>query len=307
MPEMYDIIIVGGGPAGLGAALYGARGRYSTLVVEKEAPGGQICHTERVDDYPGHPDGIGGAELGKAMWDQAMRFGAEGIIAEVTGIEMQEDSKLVHTTKGDYKARVVIVATGGERNRLGVPGEEKFAAKGVYTCAQDNAPAIRNKPVVVVGGGDSALTEAMYLARYASKVTVVHRHDQLRAVAILQEQANENAKIELVRNAVVEEVLGKDSVTGVRVRDLATGRVSTLDAEGVFVNVGFHPNTALVKDLLPLEESGHIATNEWMETPLPGVFVAGDVRVDAAQQVITAAGDGATAAIAADHYLSGAE
>lgn len=307
MPEVYDIVIIGGGPAGLAAALYASRARRSTLVLEKATPGGQICFADRVEDYPGFPEGIGGAALAEAMHQQAMRFDGETVYTEATGIELNGHMKIIHTTEGDFRARAVIIATGGDPNRLGVPGELELDGKGVSCCGQCSAVFYEDKPVVVVGGGDAALSDALFLAKFASQVTVVHRRDQLRAMEILQEEARANPKIHFLWNTVVEEIRGGDLVTGVRVRNIVTGQASTLETEGVFIHAGYHPNTAIFRGLLPLQESGHIPTDEWMETSLPGVFVAGDVRAEAARQAITAAGDGATAAIRADHYLSGAE
>lgn len=304
MPQVYDIIIVGGGPAGLAAALYAARGRHTTLVLEKALPGGKIVTTERVDDYPGYPEGIGGAELGQAMGEQAAKFGAEILMAEVTGISLTEELKTVHTSEGDFTGRTAIISCGGQPNHLGVPGEREFDGKGVSYSAQCSAIFFQDKPVVVVGGGDTALTAALCLAQNASKVTVVHRRSRLRAIEVLQEEAHSNPKIEFLWNSVVEEILGNEVVTGLRIRNLISGSMTTLKAEGVFITIGFCPNTDMFRDLLPLQETGHIRTDEWMATGVPGIFAAGDVRTDAAQQVITAAGDGATAAIAADHYLS---
>lgn len=307
MPDLYDIIIIGGGPAGLGAALYGARGRYSTLVIEKAAPGGMILHTAQVDDYPGHVDGIGGPALGTAMWQQVTKFGAETLTAEVTDIEMEGHLKVVHSSKGDFRAKVVILATGGLRRRLGVPGERELAGKGVYDYAFHDAKKVAGKAVVVIGGGDSAFSEAIQLSQHASKVTIIHRREDFRAIAALVNDAQAHENIEYLRSSAVTAVLGGRKVTGVAVRNLSSNQESTIPADAVFIHIGYDPSTSLIKDLAPLEPDGHVATDEWMTTPAPGVFVAGDVRVDSAQQVITAAGDGATAAIAADHYLSGAE
>ena len=307
MPELYDIVIIGGGPAGLAAALYASRGRHSTLVVEKETPGGKITHTASVDDYPGLPEGMSGADLSKAMWDQATKFGAELRITEATGIVLEDGLKMVRTTGGDFKARAVILATGGQRNHLGVPGEKEFEGKGVSCCALHNARLFQGKPVAVMGDWDSALSEALSLSQYASKVTVIHPGDELRAIELLQEEAVAHPKIEFLGHTIVEEVLGDATVTGVRVRDVATGATSIVEVEGVFINIGNRPNSNLVQDLLPLQGSGHVPTDEWMTTNVPGIFVAGDVRAEAAELVISAAGDGATAAIAADHYLSSPE
>lgn len=307
MPDVYDVVIIGGGPAGLAAALYSSRGLHSTLVLEKETPGGKILHTERVDDYPGFPEGIGGPGLGKAMWDQAMRFGAETLIAEALSVEMRDDLKIVHTSKGEVQARTVVLACGGLRKRLGVPGERELAGKGVAAYALHDGQQFAGKHVVVVGGGDSALSEALTLSKSASRVTIVHRREWFRAIPVLQEAVEATLNIQVRWNTVVEEILGKDSVTGVAVRDVVTGATGQIEAAGVFVHIGYAPNTAWVNGLLSSQADGAIPTEEWMTTPLPGVFVAGDVRASTVQQVISAAGDGATAAIAADHFLSGAE
>ena len=307
MADIYDVVIIGGGPAGLAAALYASRGLHSTLIVEKGMVGGQITHTERVEDYPGIPDGIGGAELGKAMWDQVTRFGTKTITAEALSIEAQGELKTVRTTEGEMQARTVVLACGSVRNDLGVPGERELAGKGVGAYALYDAAKFQGQQVVVVGGGDTALSEALALSKSASKVTIVHRRDRFRAIAALQEQVEAAENIEVQWNTVVEAISGTEKVTGVALQDTATGEKSELATAGVFVHIGYRPNTEWFAQLLAPQPDGRIATDEWMTTSLPGVFVAGDVRANTVQQVISAAGDGATAAIAADHYLNGAE
>ena len=307
LPDFYAVVIIGGGPAGLAAALYAARGLHRTLIIEKAAPGGKINQTDRVDDYPGHYEGTPGPVLGKAMWDQAAKFGAETVIAEVTGLEPHGGVKTVHTTKGDYQARTVILAAGGEPRRLGIPGEAALLGKGVFVGRVEDPAALSGKAVAVIGGGDSALTEALRLAEHGAQVTVVHRGSDLRAIEVVQAAAHGNGNIAFLLNTVAEAVLGEGGVTGLRVRNLSANATEMLDVAAVSVKVGFAPNTALLDGLVALDTEGRITTDEWLTTAAPGVFVAGDVRADAAQLVIAAGGDGATAAIAADHYLSNPE
>ena len=307
MPDTYDVVIVGGGPAGLAAALYASRGLHSTIVIEKATPGGLINNTERVDDYPGHPDGMRGPALAEAMFEQGMRFGAKSMAAEALAIEPQGEHVLVRTTNGEVLGRTVIIATGGVRRTLGVPGERELAGKGMGTYSLHDAQQFAGKHVVIVGGGDTAFSEAVTLARTASQVTIVHRRSTFRAIEVLQEQVRALPNVKFVLNSTVVAILGTSSVTGVSVEDVATGAASQIEAAGVFVHIGYRPNTDWVAQLLPVQSDGAVPTDEWMTTPLRGVYVAGDVRANSVQQVISAAGDGATAAIGSDHYLSGAE
>jgi len=303
-PASYEIVIVGGGPAGLAAALYAARARRGTLVIERKGAGGQIALTSEVENYPGI-DSINGFDLAQAMHQQAEKYGAETVYAEVTGIDPLPDGRhLVRTTEGDYAAGAVILTGGADYVRLGVPGEEKLTGYGVSYCGTCDAAFFKDHDVAVVGGGDAAMDEGLFVARYARRVRVIHRRDQLRASAILQERAFAEPKMEFIWNTVVEEVLGDSSVTGVRVRNVVTGEVSTLDLTAVFVFIGMTPNTQYLAGKLKLDAGGHIYVNEWMETDVPGIFAAGDIRANSARQVVTAAGDGATAAIRADHYIT---
>ena len=303
MKKDYEVIIIGGGPAGLSAGLYTSRARLGSLLIEKMGVGGQIADAEQVDNYPGFPQGIGGFELGQLMHQQATEYGLETLLAEVTGIELQERQKVVKTTEGNFATKAVIIASGSERRKLGIPGEEKFTGKGVSYCATCDAPLFREKPVAVVGGGDAAITEAIYLAKFASKVTVIHRRDQLRASRILQEKAFADPKIEFLWNTVVDEIEGTDLVQRIRLRQVKTGEKSTLDISGVFISVGLKPNTDYLKGVLPLDAAGYIITNDKMETEIPGILAAGDIRRNSARQAITAAGDGATAAIYAERFI----
>jgi thioredoxin reductase (NADPH) len=299
-----DVVIIGGGPAGLTAGIYTARSRLDSLLTEKGLFGGQITNAEWVENFPGFPDGISGIDLGQHMRDQAARFGLETILAEVTGIELQGDLKAVKTTEGDFTARAVILAGGSERQKLGVPGEDEFIGKGVSYCATCDAAFFGNQPVAVAGGGDAAITEALHLAKLASKVTVIHRRDQLRAVKVLQEKAFAEPKISFAWDSVVERIEGNDFVQGLKLRNVKTNQDSDLEVAGIFVSIGFQPDTDYLKGLLQLDKIGHIITNEKMETEIAGIFAAGDIRQNSGRQAVTAAGDGATAAIYAERYLT---
>ncbi|MBA7621801.1 Thioredoxin reductase [subsurface metagenome] len=304
MNEEYEVVIIGGGPAGLTAGLYAARAKLNSLLIEKGAIGGQIVNAEQVDNYPGFPEGISGSELGELMHQQATKYGLKTLIAEVTGLEPQEKQKVVKTTEGNFIAKAVIIAGGSNRQKLGIPGEKKFTGKGVSYCATCDAFFFQDKPVAVVGGGNAAVTEALYLVKFASKVTVIHRRDRLRATPILQEKAFSEPKIEFLWDTVVEEIEGGDFVERIRLRQVKTGEKSALEVAGIFVSVGLKPDTDYLKSVLPLSEAGYIITNDRLETGTPGIFAAGDIRHDSARQVITAAGDGATAAIYAEKFIT---
>jgi len=304
MNEKYDVVIIGGGPAGLTAGLYASRARLNSLLIEKGLVGGQVANAERVENYSGFPEGINGFELGQLMHQQATKYGLETLLAEVTGIELQGEQKVIRTTEGDFIARVVIIAGGSERQKLGVPGEEEFVGKGVSYCATCDAAFFREQPVAVVGGGDAAITEALHLTKFASRVTVIHRRDQLRAGRILQEKAFSQPKIEFRWNSIVEKIEGGDLVKRIRLRQVKTGEESALEVAGIFISTGLKPNTDYLKSILSLDVTGLIITDEKMETEIPGIFAAGDIRYNSARQAITAAGDGATAAIYAEKFIS---
>ncbi len=298
-----DIIIVGAGPAGLAAGLYAARARRRTLLIERKVTGGQIALTNDVENYPGI-DAINGFDLSQAMLEQAQKYGLEIAYADVTGVEQAADKHIVRTSEGDYIAHAVIITGGADYNRLGVPGEERLTGKGVSYCSVCDAAFFKDQTVAVIGGGDAALDEGMFATRFVRHAYVIHRRDALRASAILQERAFANEKMEFVWNTVVEEILGDESVTGVRLRDVVSGASSTLNVTGVFVFIGTTPNAGYLGERVRLDAGGHIYVNEWMETDVPGLFAAGDIRANSARQVVSAAGDGATAAIRADHYLT---
>ena len=304
MARVYDVIIIGGGPAGLSAGLYASRARLSTLLIEKAIFGGQIANAAHVENYPGFPDGISGLELSELMYQQAMKYGLQTLSAAVTAIELSANGKVVRTSEGEYLAKAVIIAGGAEPNRLGVPGEERLLGKGVSYCATCDGPLFRDQVVAVVGGGDSAVEEALVLTRFASKVILIHRRDQLRASRLHQERAFANEKMEFLWDTVVEEILGQDKVEGLSLRNVKTGERSTLKVSGGFIYVGLHPNTEFVKGLISLDSEGHIPTNEEMETEIAGIFAAGDIRQNSPRQAITAAGDGATAALSAERFLN---
>jgi thioredoxin reductase (NADPH) len=299
----YDIVILGAGLAGLTAGIYAARHGHSTLVLERSAPGGHLTSVDKIEDFPGFPEGIGGYDLGPMAQEQADAQGAEFRLAEAQGLSTAGDEWVVSTTQGDITARAVIVATGSHPRALGVPGEEQFISKGVSHCATCDGPFYSGQVVGVVGGGDSALQEALTLAGYASQVLLIHRGASFSGQQVLQQRVRDNAKIIIRLNTVVEEILGGDEVTGLRIRDLPTGGVAEVELAGAFIYVGLEPGTGFLQGVLPLDAEGRITTDVWMRTELPGVFAAGDLRADSARQAITSAGDGATAAIAAHRYL----
>jgi thioredoxin reductase (NADPH) len=300
----YEVIIIGGGPAGLSAALYAARARLRSLLIEKGPLGGQITNAELIENYPGFPQGVSGMELGQLMQQQAAKYGLETLAAEATALELQGEKKLVTTTRGKFTARAVIIASGSERRKLGIPGEEEFTGRGVSYCATCDGPFFKESTVAVVGGGDAAITEALHLVKFASRVKVIHHRKELRASRILQEKALAEPKIEFIWDTRVVGIEGRDKVKRLNLSNVVTGEKATLEVAGVFVAIGLKPNTDYLKGVLPLDDAGYIVTNEKMETKVPGVFAAGDVRLNSARQAITAAGDGATAAVFARKFVS---
>ncbi len=303
--KTYDVVIIGGGPAGLSAGIYSSRARLSTLLVEKGAVGGQIINAELVENYPGFGDGISGIDLTQTMHRQATKFGLETLSAEVTAVEVTGNQKIVKTSGGEFMAGAIIIAGGAERQKLGVPGEEKYTGKGVSYCATCDGAFFRNKTVAVVGGGNAAVTETLELTKFASKIFLIHRRHELRATKIMQEKIIAEPKIEILWDTVVEEISGETFVSKIRVGNLKTKQKSVLDVSGVFVSVGSQPATGYLKGLLTLDAVGAIVTSDRLETSVPGIFAAGDIRSGSIRQVIGAAGDGAVAAINAGKYISG--
>jgi len=300
----YQVVIIGGGPAGLTAGLYCTRSRFSALLIEQGVIGGKITNAERVENYPGFPKGISGIELGQLIHQQATSYGLETMLAEVNKVVPGGEHNVVTTGEGDFIAESVIIASGSQFRKLDVPGEDKFVGKGVSYCATCDGPLFKDKTVAVIGGGDSAITEALYLSKFASSVKVIHRRSQLRASKIFGERAKAEPKIEFIWDTVVMEVEGEGVVKQLKLKNTKNDKISVLELAGVFVAIGSKPNSVQWRGLLPLDEEGYIITNELMETKAPGIFAAGDVRHNSARQAITAAGDGATAAISATRFLS---
>ena len=303
MEKDYQLIILGGGPAGLTAGLYAARNKIKTLLIEKAMMGGLAVYAELIENFPGFPEGIGGYELGELMFKQAEKFGLKSLMAELKGLDLKGPLKSVRTTEGDFTARAVIIALGSERINLNVPGEKEFVGRGVSYCATCDAAFFRNKEVAVVGGGDSAISEALHLAKFASRVNLIHRRDKFRATPVFVDKASAEPKINFMLNTIVEAVEGDENVKQLKLSNPASGQKSILPVSGIFVAVGQKPNTDLLKDQVKLDSNGYIVTNEKMETGLPGVLAAGDIRANSIRQCISAAGDGATAALYADRYI----
>ncbi|MCH7714493.1 MAG: FAD-dependent oxidoreductase [Chloroflexi bacterium] len=305
MATDYDVLIVGGGLAGMTAGIYAARYGMSTAIIERMMGGAQIINIEKIENYPGFPQGISGAELGPAVQEQAMDCGVEFVMAEASGIATSGGGLSVTTDAGQHQAKAVIVAAGSSFRQLGIPGEEELFGRGVSHCATCDGPLFMNQVVGVVGGGDSAVDEALTLTEYAQRVLVFSRRGELRAQQVLQDRLRANPKVEVMWNTLVEGVLGEETVSGVAVRNVATGLESQVGLSGLFVYVGLQPGSDLVKDLVSLDNAGHIPVDISMATPVPGLFAVGDIRQHSSSQLISAAGDGATAAIAAFNYIRG--
>jgi len=305
MDKEYQLIILGGGPAALTAGIYAARSRLKTLLIEKSMLGGLIANAEWVENFPGFPDGISGLELAGLMQKQAEKFGIVTLYAEVTGLEVLGKQKIVKTTEGDFLARAVIIACGSERINLNVPGEKEFTGRGVSYCATCDAAFFKDRPVAVVGGGNSAISEALHLAKFSSRVTVIHRRDQLRASRIVEEKARSEPKIDFIWNTIVEAIEGTETVERLRLNNVITGLKTDFPVKGVFISIGQRPNTAFLRGVVDLDANGYVITNEKMETSVPGILAAGDIRANSIRQTISAAGDGATAAVYAERYLLG--
>ena len=304
--NIYDLVIIGGGPAGLTAGLYACRARMKTLLIEKMMPGGQIMITDWVENYPGFPEGISGADLAERMTRQAEAFGLETAYEEVVAIRPQGDVKEIILTDKSLFAKTLIIAAGAFAKKLQIPGEDEFYGRGVSFCATCDAPFFRGKTVVAIGGGDTAVQESLYLTKFVDRVFLVHRRDQLRATRILQERALSNPKITMVWNSVPEAILGGEKgLAAVRVRNVKTDEIQDLAADGCFIWIGITPNADFIQDTLARDSQGFILVNARMETSVPGVFACGDIRNTPLRQVATAVGDAAIAAVAAEHYLNG--
>ena len=304
MDRIYDMIIVGGGPGGYTAALYAARAGLDVLIVERLSAGGQMNLTGIIDNYPGFPEGIEGFMLSMNMQQQAERFGAKTKYAEVLKLELDADVKSVQTNEGNYLTKTVVISTGANPRQLGVARENEMIGRGVGYCAHCDGGFYRGKTVIVAGGGNSAVAEALYLSRIAKEVILVHRRDSLRATQIYHKPLMEAANVRFVWDSEIVELLGEDVLSGVRVRNRKSGEEQLLDVQGLFVSIGRKPATELVKDQLTLDEAGYIMAGEDTRTNIPGVYAVGDVRVKELRQIVTAVADGAMAAHAAEGYLA---
>ena len=301
--KIYDVMIIGGGGAGLTAALYNSRANLSTILFEKLVPGGQIASTDLVENYPGFVEGVLGPEIAQKMEDQAVRYGTQVICEEVKKLRLKGDNFEAVTDASVYAARAVILAMGASYRTLGVANEKEFTGKGVSYCATCDGAFFKGKKVIVVGGGDSALQEGLFLTRFAETVTVVHRRDALRASPILQERARNNPKMSFIWDTVVDKIEGNGKVEAVLLKNVKTKEVRLEDTEGVFIFVGHDPNSQLAKDFVTLDEKGYVVTNAAFAASLRGVFVAGEVRQGAVRQLVAACGEGCGAALAAQAYL----
>lgn len=301
--KIYDVVIIGAGPAGMTAAVYASRANLATLMLERGIPGGQMANTEEVENYPGF-DTILGPELSTKMFEHAKKFGAEYAYGDVSEVIDGKEYKTIKAGSKEYKTRAIIITTGAEYKKMGVPGENELGGRGVSYCAVCDGAFFKNKNLIVVGGGDSAVEEGMYLTRFAEKVTIVHRRDKLRAQKILQDRAFANEKIDFIWNNTVKEINEKDGKVGsVTLTNTVDGSESTVDADGVFIYIGMNPLTKPFESLGITNEAGYIPTNEQMETKIPGIYAAGDVRDKTLRQIVTATGDGSIAAQAVQHYV----
>ncbi len=301
---MYDIVIVGGGPAGLAASLYSSRAKLKTILIEKTFLGGQMATSPYIENYPGIEGPISGVDLALKMENHAKKFGVEIVTENVVELSLADTVKIVKTPLNDYKSKAVILCLGASPKELGLPKEKEFIGRGVFYCATCDGPLYRNVDVAVVGGGDTALVDALFLTKFCSKVYLIHRRDSFRAVKSLQNAVFNHKKIEILLNSVVEEILGDSEVEGIRIKNMQSNLSTELNLKGVLIAVGSVPNTDLVKNSVKLNEAGYILTDEGMKTSIPGVFAAGDVREKPLRQVITAVSDGAVASYMAERYIN---
>jgi len=298
-----DLIIIGSGPAGLTAAIYTAREDFKPLVITGVNAGGQLLLTTTVENFPAFPDGVYGSELVDLMRKQAEKFGSRFIAEDVVSVDFSSRPFKIKTSAAEYQAKSVIVATGASARWLGIPSEQRFVGKGISSCATCDAPFFKNKNVIVVGGGDTAMEDSVFLTKFANSVTIVHRRDAFRASKIMQERALSNPKIKVIWDSAVDEILGDSKVTGVKIKNIKSGEVTQIDIDGVFVAIGYQPNTKYLAGSLALDDQGYIITKEDVRTDIDGVFVAGDVADRRYRQAITAAGSGAKAALEVREYL----
>lgn len=304
MKRVYDMVIIGGGPGGYTAALYAARAGLKTVVLEKLSAGGQMALTSQIDNYPGFPEGVDGFALAEQMQQGAERFGAESELTEVYSVDLKADPKVIETDEGTFYGKTVVIATGAGPRELGVAGEKELTGRGVNYCAHCDGMFYKGKTVVVVGGGNSAAADAMYLSRLCEKVIVVHRRDTLRATKVYHEPLMEAENVEFRWNSTVSMLLSSGKVTGVVLTDVNTGEETEVPCDGVFVSIGRKPATALVAQQLELDQGGYIVADETTKTNIPGVYAVGDVRTKELRQIVTAVADGAAAAHAAEQYLA---
>lgn len=304
MLEIFDIVIIGGGPAGLSAGLYGSRARMNTLVIEKSKYGGQAATTAELENYPGSERHCTGPSLSERMREQAEEFGTKFVKDEVIGLDVTGDIKIVKCKGQEYKTRTVIIASGAEPSLAGFEGELEFRGRGVSYCATCDADFFTDLDVGIIGGGDSALTEALYLIKFVNKLTIIHRRDEFRGAKSIQEKVFKNPKIEVIWNSVPVAITGDEIVEGLRIKNKLTHEITELELNGVFVFVGLNPISGIFKELVEMDERGYIVADSEMKTSVPGVFAAGDIRQKTLRQVITAAADGAIAATSAEKYIS---
>ncbi len=303
MNTQYDLVIIGCGPAGLTAGLYAARSRMRTLILERETVGGELMNIDLIENYPGYQDGIDGPELGSNMIKQATRFGAEIQLANVEKVVLGTTEKLLKTSRGEFRTKAVIIASGSLSRKLGIPGEEEFTNKGIFYCATCDAPRFAGKVVAVAGGGDSGLTEALFMTGFVNKIIVIELMPHLMATKLLQERVLANPKIEVRCGVKIDAARGNEHLELLNLSDVKTGQKSSLRVDGLLVRVGLIANTAYLKDTLPLNSIGQVMVNDHMETEVPGIFGAGDVRHNSPMQIVTAVADGATAALHSLQYI----
>ena len=300
----YGLIIIGGGPAGLTAGLYASRAKLSTAIIEKSTSGGRIANAELVENFPGFPGGVSGSELSARMMSQMMQAGVEFIRTEATGVELRDELKCVNTAQGDYSAEALIIAGGCQPKKLGVPGEEELIGGGISYCAFCDGSHFAGQPVAVIGGGDGGITEGLYMTRIASRVTVIEILPCLGAAKILQERVRENPKMDILCSTKVEAITTEGNMRVLRLKNTETGEKSVLEVSGIFVLIGLVPETAYLKGLVELDEDGFVKVTTNLETSVPGIFAAGDIRGGSSRQAIAAAGDGATAALSAEKFIT---